>query len=113
MFLPKTNCWKFLLRTLEDAMKFLEVRKCLGRSCNQLDSSSQVTDNINLPQAGDTSKPCRRQRRKASSSAFYMFWIYLLTFDGYLLVHFQNYTVLKMIHCIQYPYGKRHIQRSQ
>ena len=37
--------------------------------------------------------------------AFYMFWIYLLVFEGYLNVHFLNFNEKKIVHSIQYLYG--------
>ncbi|KAL4301469.1 hypothetical protein AHAS_Ahas17G0304000 [Arachis hypogaea] len=41
----------------------------------------------------------------AGLTAFYMFHIYLLVFEGYFNVHFQNLNGKKKIHYIQYLCG--------
>ncbi|RZB56426.1 NAD(P)H-quinone oxidoreductase subunit 5, chloroplastic, partial [Glycine soja] len=38
-------------------------------------------------------------------TAFYMFPIYLLVFEGYLNVHVLNFNGKKIVHYIQYLYG--------
>ncbi|KAJ0798363.1 NAD(P)H-quinone oxidoreductase subunit 5 [Helianthus annuus] len=47
----------------------------------------------------------------AGFTAFYMCRIYLLTFEGHLNVHFQNYSGKRNTPCIQYLYGVKKVQK--